>query len=213
MIRYTINLIGLGGIGSWTANKLIRLGCQRLLLFDDDKVETHNIENQDYDLHHIGRPKVNATDMKMYGITEWHARHGLQVEIVAREERVGADSTLRGIVIVAVDSTEARKEIFKACCHNPGIPLYIEAGAAHNQGVVRVLVPHDKDQVEVYERLLELYSEEGPAPCVSPYMAGQFASIIAYWVWRFNEGWRPRTVLASSIDYRHGPNVVTEPIL
>ncbi|MDP1629272.1 MAG: ThiF family adenylyltransferase [bacterium] len=215
MINYEVTLIGLGGIGSWVANKVARLGCTRLVLCDPDIVEPHNLQNQDYDYQHIIRPKVQATELKIYGLAQWHRDHGREMRIVARQERVGPDTKLRGIVVVAVDSAQARREIFSACCYHRGIPLYIEAGAAENRGAVRVLSPHDKDQVKLYERLLEAYSEEGPAPCVTPHMSGQFASIITHWILRFNDGWRPLTMVETSIDYRQDFDsyVVTEPIL
>jgi molybdopterin/thiamine biosynthesis adenylyltransferase len=210
MLNHTVNIIGLGGIGSAAATPIARVGCKRLILFDDDIVEDHNLENQDYDIQHIGRPKVKATEMRLYGIIQWHEAHGRQMKIIVREERVTSETRLSGIVVVCVDTPEARKEIFTACRFNPAISLYIEAGAAENRGMVRAFNPHDKDQVRLYEMILDAYGEGGPAPCVSPYMSGQFASVIALWVYRFGEGWRPKAFQETSIDYLEaGPTVST----
>lgn len=216
MINYTVNIIGVGGIGSWVATQVIRVGCQQLVLYDADIVEMHNFENQDYDFpQHLGRPKVKALEMQLLGVAQWHKDLGREIQIVARNERVTADSILRGIVIVCVDSIQSRREIFTACRFNPAIPLYIEAGAGENCGIVRALLPHDKDQVRVYEKLLEAYSEDGLAPCVSPHMGGQFASLICEWLRRFNEGLWFQTLMQSFIDYRveSEPTVATEPII
>jgi molybdopterin/thiamine biosynthesis adenylyltransferase len=215
MINDTVNIIGLGGIGSWVASVIALIGCPRLILWDDDEIERHNFGNQDYDyLSHEGRLKAKATELKLYGRAQWHREYGREMEIVARAERVTAETKLRGIVIVCVDSAEARREIFAACRYNPGVLLYIESGAAENEGHVRVLLPHDKDQVEVYEKFLASYGEGGPAACVTPYMSGQFASLIAHWLIRFNEGWRPQTVRKASIDYRKDdPELDIGPVL
>ncbi len=213
MIDYTVTLIGLGGIGSWTANKIARMGCNRLVLFDPDIVESHNLQNQDYDYQHIARPKVQATALKLYGLVQWHKDHGRDMKIIPFQEKVEKGTKLGGIVVVSVDSAEARREIFSVALYRPRIPLYIEAGAAENRGVVRIFNPHNKDQVEVYKRLLEAYADGGPAACVTPAMSGQFASVIADWIFKFSNGWRPLTLMETSIDYRRDPYIVSEPIL
>ncbi len=213
MINHTVNVIGLGGIGSWVANKVARLGCRRLFLYDPDIVKFHNLQNQDYDYQNISRPKVLATQLKLFGLTQWHKDQGRNMQIVVKQEQVEKDTKLWGVIIVAVDSAPARKEIFSACRYHQGIPLYIEAGAAQNVGVVRVFAPHNKDHVSIYERLLEAYSEDGPAGCVTPVMSGAFASVIANWLSRFGDGWRPLTVMETLIDYRKDPYIITEPIM
>jgi molybdopterin/thiamine biosynthesis adenylyltransferase len=217
MPQHTVNIVGLGGIGSWTANKVARIGCPRLILWDDDKVEVHNFANQDYDYPaHLARSKVKATELKLQGTVEWHASQGREMKVIAREERVTRETALRGVVIVTVDNSEARKEIFAACRYNPAIPLYIEAGAAEHRGTVRVFVPHDKDHVRLYEQILDSFSAEGegPAPCVSPHMGGVFATIIAGWLQRLNEGLRLQRMISTAIEEtEEGLSVTTSPIL
>jgi hypothetical protein len=187
-----------------------------LILWDDDKVEIHNFANQDYGYPgHLARSKVKATELKLQGTVEWHAFHGRRMKVIAREERVTRETTLRGIVIVGVDKTKARKEIFAASKYNPAIPLYIEAGAAEHRGTVRVLVPYNKDHVRLYERILDSFPDEGqgPAPCVSPHMGGVFAAVIASWLQKFSEGLYLGNMMSSSIeDTEEGLSVVTGPI-
>ena len=152
----TVNLIGLGGIGSAVAKTIVKIGCERIFLFDDDTVEAHNLHNQNYGRSDVGMPKALALARRLEEILP----EGRQTEIIPRQERVGEHSYLTGIVIVAVDSAKARREIFSACRYNAFIPLYIEAGAAQERGAVTVFIPHDTDHVTVYRTILKAYSDE-----------------------------------------------------
>lgn len=54
-----ICVVGIGGVGSWTAEALARTGVGRITLVDNDVVEESNINRQVHALDHtIGRPKV-----------------------------------------------------------------------------------------------------------------------------------------------------------
>ena len=55
-----VHLVGCGGIGSFVALALAKLGCPHLCLYDDDRVEEHNVPNQLFRLSDVGRPKVEA---------------------------------------------------------------------------------------------------------------------------------------------------------
>lgn len=56
----TITLVGLGGIGSWIALMLAKLGIGRLVLIDPDMVEDTNVIKTIYTLKNTGKPKVNV---------------------------------------------------------------------------------------------------------------------------------------------------------
>ena len=55
-----INIIGVGAVGSFAALALAKMGFKNIKVFDDDKVEEHNISNQFYKLADIGKLKVDA---------------------------------------------------------------------------------------------------------------------------------------------------------
>lgn len=214
MIDQTINIIGLGGIGSHIAKEVARIGCERLILFDDDYVELRNFANQCYDHpRQIGLLKAEAMAEALGGIVWWHMEHGNEMEIVARCEKVGINHELRGVVIVAVDNIESRREIFSICKLNPAVPLYLEAGAAEDAGVVHAFIPHDVDHIKAYEGLLAALSEQGPPPCVRRGMGGQFASIVADWLLKFQARKLPSTLVSSYIHYEELPKLVSEPVI
>jgi len=53
-------VVGLGGIGNWVALDLALLGMGTLMLFDNDIVETSNLNRTLFKLSHIGKLKVSA---------------------------------------------------------------------------------------------------------------------------------------------------------
>lgn len=58
--EYTVAVVGVGGVGSVTAEMLTRCGIGRLLLFDYDKVELANMNRLFFQPHQSGLSKVQA---------------------------------------------------------------------------------------------------------------------------------------------------------
>ncbi len=55
-----VGIAGLGGLGSAVAIALARIGVGKLILVDFDVVEPSNLNRQQYFIHQIGMPKVEA---------------------------------------------------------------------------------------------------------------------------------------------------------
>ena len=58
--KSVVGIAGLGGLGSAVAIALARIGVGRLILVDFDVVEPSNLNRQQYFIHQIGIPKVEA---------------------------------------------------------------------------------------------------------------------------------------------------------
>ena len=58
--KSVVGVAGLGGLGSAIAVALARVGVGRLILVDFDVVEPSNLNRQQYFVHQIGMPKVEA---------------------------------------------------------------------------------------------------------------------------------------------------------
>lgn len=58
--EYTIAVVGVGGVGSVTAEMLTRCGIGKLILFDYDKVELANMNRLFFQPHQSGLSKVEA---------------------------------------------------------------------------------------------------------------------------------------------------------
>merc|ERR1712088_184557 len=83
--EYTVAIVGIGGVGSVTAEMLTRCGIGKLIMFDYDKVELANMNRLFFQPHQAGLSKVDA-----------------------------AAKTL-DLVLSCVDNFEARMAINKAC--------------------------------------------------------------------------------------------------
>lgn len=57
---FTVAVVGVGGVGSVTAEMLTRCGIGRLILFDYDKVELANMNRLFFQPHQSGLSKVDA---------------------------------------------------------------------------------------------------------------------------------------------------------
>lgn len=58
--KFTVVVVGVGGVGSVTAEMLTRCGIGRLILFDYDKVELANMNRLFFQPHQSGMSKVAA---------------------------------------------------------------------------------------------------------------------------------------------------------
>lgn len=58
--KSTAGIAGAGGIGSNVAFSLVRAGLGRIIIADHDKVESGNLNRQQYFINQIGCPKVEA---------------------------------------------------------------------------------------------------------------------------------------------------------
>jgi molybdopterin/thiamine biosynthesis adenylyltransferase len=104
-IRDDVNIIGVGAIGSNVAMELVRLGIPKLIIWDTDIVEEHNITNQAYTVKDIGELKTDAIALKLKQINP-------DVEIV--KKGIYTDELLSGYVFICVDSIETRRAIVDA---------------------------------------------------------------------------------------------------
>ncbi len=61
-------VVGIGGIGSWIAEILARIGIKKLGILDYDKVEVHNLSRQNYTEDDIGKYKVDALERRLRSV-------------------------------------------------------------------------------------------------------------------------------------------------
>ena len=169
-----ITLIGCGGIGSFTALALAKMGCVHLTIFDDDLVEEHNIPNQLYRLNDIGHLKVE----RLADIIKSFTGIGIQ----ARPERV-QNQRLQGIVVCSVDSMEARRRIWdRSIRFKAGVAAYIDARMGAEVSRIHTVCPQDPDHVRFYEKTLYSDDEALQIPCTAQaivYTGLGIASLVA----------------------------------
>lgn len=139
-----IHVIGVGATGSRIVKNLIELGFPgiQVHIHDFDVVEEHNLNNQVFDLNHVGMPKVKA----MAEII----RSGYAEEIHSHEQRVDANTKLDGIVFLLTDTMSSRREIVQSLRINPAIKLVIETRLDPQCGYVHTFNPMDSHQYEFF---------------------------------------------------------------
>ena len=123
-------LFGIGGVGSWCAEALIRTGLKHLTIVDDDTVQVSNLNRQlPATQATIGMPKVEALKERLLAINP-------EAEIIARQERVNSEwlaaNGLEGFdyVIDAIDSVADKTDLILYASRARGVKVFCSMGAA-----------------------------------------------------------------------------------
>ncbi len=134
-----VAIVGLGGVGSWSAEALIRSGIGRLTLIDLDDVCVTNVNRQLPALDgEIGRPKCEVIAERMRKINP-----GARVDVVLEfltEKNV--DRLLDpgfDFVIDAVDRMSTKAAIISKCVER-GIPALTVGGAGGRRDLTQIRV-------------------------------------------------------------------------
>lgn len=145
----TVAVVGIGGVGSVTAEMLVRCGIGRLILFDYDKVELANMNRLFFQPHQAGLSKVAAAAATLASINPdvKLESHNYDVTLVDNYDhflkclregggRLSKNKKKRGtarpadLVLCCVDNFEARMTVNKAC--NELNQVWIESGVSEN---------------------------------------------------------------------------------
>ena len=123
-------LFGIGGVGSWCAEALIRTGLIHLTIVDGDTVQPSNLNRQlPATQTTIGRPKVEALKERLLAINP-------DADIIARNEMVNEEwlktNTLEGYdyVIDAIDSVQDKTDLILYTSRVRGCKIFSSMGAA-----------------------------------------------------------------------------------
>ncbi|XP_064646542.1 ubiquitin-like modifier-activating enzyme 5 [Lineus longissimus] len=148
---YTVAIVGVGGVGSVTAEMLTRCGIGKLLLFDYDKVELANMNRLFFQPHQAGLSKVEAAEKTLRNINpdvefEVHNYNITTMDNFDHFMNRISHGHLRGdkpvdLVLSCVDNFEARMAINTAC--NELGQTWIESGVSENavSGHIQVIKP------------------------------------------------------------------------
>lgn len=144
ILNTSITVVGAGAIGSWVVLGLAKSGFQNIMVYDHDQVDIVNMSSQFYGLKDIHKFKVDALAARVLEMTGQH--------IVPVSERYSG--LAKGILILAVDSMAARKEIFQAQKLNMRCPWVIDARMGAEMALVYTANPSDSNDVSFYEGTL-----------------------------------------------------------
>lgn len=163
-LMFPITIIGAGGIGSWTAFALAKMGAYALTVVDFDKVEEHNTPSQLYGMDDIGLSKVDALQKIIRVFT---GKTPVPFSGTA-QEYAAAGLPFGKVVICAVDSLEERKKIWEIIRPLLGaIDLYIDARMGGDQLRLICVSPYNADSVIKYQKKMEKPGVPDPTPCTA----------------------------------------------
>ncbi len=190
LARTPITVIGAGAVGSFTVLALAKSGAEHITVWDDDRIETHNLPNQWYRLADVGQLKVEALQQLVFDMT------GVRILTVA-ERFMGQPAT--EVTICAVDSMDVRIDIWRLLHPRPS--LYIDARMGAEVGTVKCVGPYGT----WYEDTLYPSSEALHAACTARatmYCASGLAAFIASQVAQYASDRPTRPEL--TVDFRNG---------
>jgi len=149
-------IVGAGGIGSFTALALAKIGFNRITVWDMDTVEEHNLPNQFYPLDAVGHSKVEALGT---AIRNWT---GTSITEVNRE---WADrDRMSGVVVMAVDNMRTRADVYNAVKGNKSVSCFVDGRMGRNQLEVYTCNMSKNDK-RLYAKTLYSDDETPDIPC------------------------------------------------
>lgn len=123
-------LFGIGGVGSWAAECLIRTGLTHLTIVDGDTVQPSNLNRQlPATQPALGQAKVEALKARLLTINP-------EAEIIARKEMVNDEwLTANGLqgydyIIDAIDSVQDKTDLLLFASRLKGTKIFSSMGAA-----------------------------------------------------------------------------------
>lgn len=133
-----VAVVGVGGVGSWCAEALVRTGVGHLTLVDDDVVVPSNVNRQcPATAKTLGRPKVEALRDRLLEINP-------DADVVACPGRYPAATPgFRpadfDLVVDAIDSVDCKAELILAATA-AGVPILASMGAARRLDPTKVVI-------------------------------------------------------------------------
>ncbi len=127
--RATIGIAGAGGLGSNIAVSLARTGIGKLIIADFDKIESSNLNRQQYFIDQIGMPKVIALLENLNKISPF-TKYQMH-EIKLNEEKIPFIYKDVDIMVEAFDKAEMKTMLIETWLTNfPDKPIIAASGLA-----------------------------------------------------------------------------------
>lgn len=146
---------GVGGIGSWAAMYLARVG-HNLYMYDMDTIDETNMGGQLYSIAQIGRNKAVATKENI------HAFCGDDANVTVYEKYTEEGGMTTPVVFSCFDNMAARRLMFEKWAAYDKRELFVDGRMLAEVGMVYVV---QKGQEDAYLETLFEDSEVEEAPC------------------------------------------------
>lgn len=151
---YEITIGGAGGIGSWTAFLLGRIG-YTLYIYDYDIIERHNLGGQLFSLDQVGQAKVNALAENIEKFSE-------NSNVQAINDKLDENSLITDICFSCFDNMKARKTMFEKWKASETRKVFIDGRMSAELFQIYIVIPGREEE---YEKSLFEDSEVEEQPC------------------------------------------------
>ena len=122
LARRSVLCIGLGSGGSAVADQLARSGVGRFVLWDHDRLESHNIGRHICTLRDIGRRKVLAVRDHILAVNPAAQVETVHTDVLYASDRLAEIMETVDGVIAGTDNNASRFAINDAACAPPALP-------------------------------------------------------------------------------------------
>jgi molybdopterin-synthase adenylyltransferase len=158
-INAAATVVGCGGIGSFAAFALAKLGVQTLNLLDFDTVDELNIPNQMFAPEQLGQPKVTALASTIRAAT------GCQPTTIQAALETGIPRA--PIIVSALDSMAARAELWKQIRYRLEVKLLLDGRLGGEHIVLYSVDPSNPTDISGYEAMLHSDTDGEDLPCTA----------------------------------------------
>ncbi|MDR2135119.1 MAG: tRNA threonylcarbamoyladenosine dehydratase [Treponema sp.] len=139
LARCRVIVFGIGGVGSWCAEGLVRSGIGALDIVDSDAVCVTNINRQVQATEAtVGRLKTDALRERLLAINSGCAIRAMG-RVFSRENAGGFDIGGADYVVDAIDSLTHKLDLIETAC-NAGVPIFSSMGMAQKLDPARIRV-------------------------------------------------------------------------
>ncbi len=141
LFNSTVSIIGMGGLGGFVLEHLVRLGVGHIKIVDKDVFEESNLNRQILsDANSLGKPKVEVAKIRAKNINKEVIIDSFEAEF--NEESAQDILKESDVAVDALDNNNSRALLFRMA-KSLGIPV-VHAAVSMTSGEVRVFFPEDE---------------------------------------------------------------------
>tara|TARA_R100000808_G_C2155533_1_gene168458 strand:- start:22903 stop:23565 length:663 start_codon:yes stop_codon:yes gene_type:complete len=155
--EYTYHILGCGAIGSSTATQLVRMGANKLHLYDFDKVSIENVGVSMYDTGSVRLEKTKALSIILKQINP-----EIEVQIHNEKFKHYYPELKRNVVVLGFDNMEYRLQAVKEVCKFKNCDFLIDGRMGAEQFQMYTFI---NPTVKKYEKCWYSDDKGDPEPC------------------------------------------------
>jgi molybdopterin/thiamine biosynthesis adenylyltransferase len=163
MNDYSYHILGCGAIGSSAALQLARMGAENFALYDGDRVELQNIGVSQYNIHDVGKKKVECLKNHIMNITGFGQTIDKYFGIFPDDNEWKPMSKCNDIVILGFDSMAARLAAITNITKHKIKPFVVIDGRMGAEHYQQYILP--KPTLKEYLKNWYPDSDSDPEPC------------------------------------------------